>query len=213
MMAIFSRTMIAIAMLFFWGCAEREPATISPPKEAAAVIDPFLTALAKGDRTMANALVSTAATDELAQQFAADHGLLSKAPMLKPRFFYDSGKKLKTMGREFNPDGREVTLVYAGQKDGKWTSATVRIYRYRDEPFKVEYWRITNEKPQPVMSSGFNPAKLEQAGNQMRWLFGGIALFGAIGLALLIWILRRKPHLVVADGPEQARKPASTVRD
>jgi hypothetical protein len=40
-----------------------------------------------------------------------------------------------------------------------------------------------------------------------------LSVFGIAGLALLFWIIRRKPHLVVNAAPGEERPLASTVRN
>jgi hypothetical protein len=206
MTVLFSRMGLLGLLLLLAGCGEREPAVITPPKDAAAVIEPFLKELAAGNREKAAAFVSTAATDELATQFAADHKKLAAAPKLTPRF----------VNQEATPSfgsGNEVNLVYAAKSKGKWTSATVRVYSYRDEPYKVEYWRVTDKAPVPPFNSNADPEKLKQSQDMMRWIFGGLAVFGLLGLALLIWLVKRKPHLVAPDAPVEVRRSAATVRD
>jgi hypothetical protein len=206
MIAIFSRSVFLGLLLSLSGCGEREPTVIDPPREAAAVIEPFLKELAAGNREKAAAYVSTAATDELATQFVPDHKKLAAAPKLTPRF----------VNQDATPSfgsGDEVNLVYAAKSKGKWTSATVRVYRYRDEPYKVEYWRVTDKAPVPPLNSNLDPEKLKQSQDMMRWIFGALAIFGLLGLALLIWLIKRRPQLVSPDAPAETRRSAATVRD
>lgn len=200
------RFFFGMILLLLAGCGEREPAIISAPKEAAAVIEPFLKEMAAGRKDKATAYLSPAALDELEKQFVADHKKLASAAALTPRFV--TQRSMKSFG-----DGEEVSLVYAAKKDQKWTSATVRVYRYRDEPYKVEYWRVSNEAPRPAMGSGFDRKKFQQSEAITRWFMLGLAFLGLTILLVIIWVARRKPHLIAPDAPEEARRPATTVRD
>jgi hypothetical protein len=213
MRGIFSITGILVLLALLAGCGDREPDVITPPKEAAAVIEPFLKELREGDKAGAAAFVSTAATDELEAQFAGDHKKLAAATMLTPRFITKDGARLGSPIEARSAEGDEVTLVYAGLKDGKWTSATVRIYRYRDEPYKVEYWRVNNAEPAPALDSNIDPKAMKMQQRITFWMFVGLGLLGVIGLAMLVWFVRRKPHLVAPDPVEETRRSAATVGD
>jgi hypothetical protein len=200
------RLIFLMAMLLALGGCEREPAVIVPPKKAAAVIEPFLQALQSGNKAKARTYVSSAASDELDLQFATDHEKLAAAPKLTAR--YSSNNASTTYGK-----GDEVTLVYAAKHRNGWTSATVRAYRYRDEPFKVEYWRVTKRAPMPMASAGFDIEKYTERQKFNRIIFWGLGALAIIALALLVWLLRRKPHLVAAENEPESRRPATTVRD
>jgi hypothetical protein len=217
MSALFSSkgisALFGAALLLLCGCDAREPAVITPPKDAAAVIEPFLKELAAGQKDNAAAFVSTAATDELMTQFGKDHQKLAAAGKLTPRFVVQPGADLSRLGKDFDADGSEVTLVYADKTKGKWTTATVRVYRYRDEPFKVEYWRVTNQAPQPALPADLDSPEVQRTAIVMGWMMGGFALLGLFGIAGLIWMVRRKPHLLVPDEQSETRQPASTLRE
>ncbi len=196
---------LSMMLLLLGGC-EREPAVISPPKGTAAVIEPFLKDLRAGNKAAAARHVSPAAVDELEVQFAADHKLLAAAPPLTPRYTTDN------ISPSFG-EGQEVTLVYAAKQGEKWTSATVRVYRYRDEAYQVEYWRITDKPPVRALSSGATSEKNMQRQNNARIIALGLGALAIFGLVLLVWLLRRKPHLVAAENAPETRQPARTIRD
>jgi hypothetical protein len=206
MTGIFSRGALLMLFALLAGCSEREPAIITPPKDVAAVVEPFLEKLRVGDKASAAKQVSSAATDELDRQFAADHKKLAATTKLTPRFI--TRKTTPSYGA-----GDEATLVYAARNKGKWTSATVRVYRYRDEPYKVEYWRVTNAAPTPALSSDMDPEKLKQSQQMMMWIFGALGIAALFGLILLIWLLKRKPHILVPEDVPETRASASTVQD
>lgn len=207
------RFFLSFVLLLLAGCGAREPATITPPKEAAAVIEPFLKEMAAGQKEKAAAYLSPAAMDELEKQFAQDHKALAAVPKLTPRFVSQNGGNIKVGGRDLTADGHEVNLVYAAKKGEKWTTATVRAYRYRDEPYKVEYWRVTDKPPAPPMSSNINPEKLKKSEAYVRALYLGLAVCGILALALILWLVKRKPHLIAPDAPAEVRRSAATVRD
>ena len=201
------------ATLLLSGCGAREPKVVTPPKEAAVVIEPFLKELAAGNKDKAAAFVSTAATDELASQFAEDHKRLAAAGKLTPRFITQSGNDPRQLEQNSGADGSEVTLVYAAKSGDKWTSATVRVYKYRDEPYKVEYWRVANEAPKKPLSSNVDARELQRAEAITNATIVGMSLLGLFGIALLVWMIRRKPHLLVPETARETRRSASTVRE
>lgn len=207
-----SAVLLAVTLLL-GGCGAREPKVITPPKDAAAVIEPFLKELAAGNKDKAAAFVSSAATDELATQFAEDHKRLAATGKLAPRFHTQSGGIPRTLSGERKGDGKEVTMVYAVRSAEKWTTATVRVYKYRDEPFKVEYWRIANEAPQKPLTANVASKQLQQSEAVANATIIGMSIFGLFGIALLIWMVRRKPHLLVSETAGETRRSASTVRE
>jgi hypothetical protein len=195
------------------GCADREPKTVVPPKDAAAVIEPFLKELSAGNKDKAGAFVSSAATDELAAQFAADHKKLATGGKLTPRFINQSGNDPRGLSENAGADGSEVTVVYAAKTGDKWTTATVRVYKYRDDPYKVEYWRVANEAPKKPMSSNIDAKKLEETEALTNAMAVGFSILGILGIALLIWLVRRRPQLLVPEEIVETRRSASTVRE
>jgi hypothetical protein len=208
MTAIFSRTGLLGLLLLLAGCGEREPAVITPPTEVAAVIEPFLAAIRNGQIDAAKSHVLHGAADELDTQFAADYAQLAKAPPLKPRFL--EKKPTPVFGANFEI----VTLVYAARHNGKWTSATIRAARSNpSDPFKVEYWRVTNAAPQPTMLANADPKRVEMQQKITIWMMAGLSLLGVLGLILIFWLVKRKPHLIAPDAPAEVRKSAATVRD
>jgi hypothetical protein len=206
MIGIFSRAGCVGLLLLLMACGEREPAVIVPPQEAAAVIEPFLQAVRKGDKAAASLHVAPTATDELQAKFAADHKLLAAAPKLTPRFIDPAGDySLRS--------GQTLGLVYATKKDGKWTTAYLRAHKGETGPYRIEYWSMSNKVPTPTMNSEIDPKRVKTQQQIIFIIFGALSVFGIAGLALLLWIIRRKPHLVVNDVPTEERQAASTVRD
>jgi hypothetical protein len=186
------------------GCGEREPAVIDAPNDVAKVVAPFLKEMRAGNKDKAMQYVSPAARDEFALQYDADQKKLAAAPELTARFITPQG---------FKGDGTETNIVYAARKDGKWTSATVRLYRYRDEPYEIEYWRVTNQAPSPVLQSSTEEKMMKEMAPAMLWSLVGIGLLGVIGIALLLWLVKRRPKIISPDIPEERRAAAVTVRE
>lgn len=188
----------SVILLLLAGC-NREPAVISPPKEAAAVAAPFLKQMAAGNKESASAYVANGAMDELQTQFAADHKRLAAAPALTPRYIDRIGDK--------------IVLVYAAKKNDKWTSATLRLYRVGNEPFKIEYWRVANREPVPTMVASTDPKLVKMQQTMMYVMFGAMGLFGLIALGVLFWVIKRRPQLIVPEEVEETRANAVSVRD
>lgn len=201
------------ATLLLSGCGVREPKVVAPPKEAAAVIEPFLKELAAGNKDKAATFVSTAATDELAKQFGEDHKRLAAAGKLTPRFVTLAGNDLRRLSENSGADGTEATVVYAAKSGDKWTTATVRVYRYRDDPYKVEYWRVANEAPKKPFTSNLDSKQLQRSEAITNATIIGMSLLGLFGIALLIWMVRRKPHLLLPETASETRRSASTLRE
>jgi hypothetical protein len=200
------RFFFGMILLLLAGCGEREPAVITPPKEATAVIEPFLRELAAENKDKAAAYLSPAALDELDSQFAADSKKLAAAPILTPRFIN------KVESSSYGAADK-IVLVYGAKQKDKWTSATIRLFRAGDQPYRIEYWRVTNNAPQPTMVASTDPKLVEMQQKITFWTMAGLAVFGVLGLALIFWLIRRKPHLIAPDATAEPRRSAATVRD
>ena len=206
-------TAIFAMLLLLGGCGKREPHAIQAPKQAVVVIEAFLKEVSAGNKDKAAAFASPAAIDELDTQFVEDHKKLAASEKLTLRYTFQSGGKAYRRDDERLGDGEEVTMVYAAKTGDKWTSATVRAYKYRDEQFKVEYWRVANEAPRKPVSSNVDAKRLKRSEAFRNASLIGIALMCLFGIVLLIWLVVRKPHLRVRGTETEARRPASTVRD
>jgi hypothetical protein len=217
MSALFSPKGILVGLvgmlLLLGGCGEREPAVIKPPQDAAKVIEPFLRELAAGQKNKAAAFVSSGAIDELDTQFAADHKKLAAAAKLTPRFVTRSGDTPVLSDRVLDSEGNKATLVYAAKSKGKWTTVTVRVAREPEDAFKVEYWRVSNDAPTGPLPPGMDTPEAKQAHTMMAWVMGALALLGLFGIIALLWIIRRKPHLVVPEETLERRQSATTLRE
>lgn len=202
---IFSRLGLAALLLLLAACGPREADVISPPKDVAAIVAPFLDALRKGQKAEARKYVLDGAADELDAQFGPDHVRLAQGPALKPRL----------MEERVTAQGTDIVIAYAARQNGQWTSATVRVSRPDSKsPYKIAYWRITGNPP----SLATGAAALEETAamaRQSRLIFWGIlALFAMLCLGLLIWAWRNRTRPDAHDNQgADGRSIASTTRD
>jgi hypothetical protein len=198
---------IALLLTCLGGCS-REPVAIDTPKAEAAIAEPFLTALRRGNRAEAEKFVALAARDELDGQFDADHKILAVAPALTPRFITPEGSR-----QNYRDGSTETSIVFAGQKDGKWTSVTMRLFRDGDAPFAVEYWRVENAAPVPVLQSTEEAKIMREMAPGIMWSMIALAVVGAIGLVAFLMLVLRRPSLFSPDTPADGRVAATTVRE
>ena len=171
------------------------------------MIEPFLKELAAGNKEESRAFVAVDATDEFDLQFADDYKKLSKVGKLTPRFVYIP--KTPVFGDNLD----EATLVYAVKKDAVWTTATIRVYRFPGKPYVINYWRVSHKIPTPVTRSNTDAKQLQRSEDITNATIVGMSLLGLLGIALLVWTVRRKPHLLVPETASEARRSASTVRE
>jgi hypothetical protein len=103
--------------------------------------------------------------------------------------------------------------VYSVKKDERWTTATIRVYRFPGKPYVINYWRVSNKIPKPVTRSSTDAKQLQRTEAITNATLVGMSLLGLFGIALLVWMVRRKPHLLVPETAGEARRSASTVRE
>jgi hypothetical protein len=185
------------------GCSWNEPAMIDLPDEIEAVSSPFVIAMQKGSREAAAKHVSPNAQDELAAHFGTEQGYLKKYPQLTPRFI--TYKPERMMG----PEDSEVTIVYAARKSGDWAMIEVRLFRLRDEPYEVDYWKIRNQAP---VAKSYGP-NMRPAFRVFAAIAAVLVIGGALAIGIVIWLVRRKPHIIVPEAPTERRSAAITTRD
>ncbi len=201
--ADFLKRLPLVLLFLLAACSWDEPAVVDVPKEVDVASGAFVAAVQKGDPQAAAKHVAPTAQDELAAQFATDSKALKAAPKLTPRFITYKPKSM--MG----PEDSEVTIIYAARENGEWTTMEVRIFRLRNEPYEVDFWKISNEVP---AAKSYKPSVRPLIG-----LFAGIAgiiaFLGLAAIALIIWIVRRKPHIVVPAQTTERRVAAVTTRE
>lgn len=162
----------------------------------------FLMAMQKANRIGAIALVATNAQDEFTGSFGDDSKKLKSAPPL--RFVFAAPLKKHSI----DPIGYEANLVYAVSDGGEWTTATLRLYRFDTDAYRVEYWRIDDSEPN-ILAMSDDPA-LQNLPAMIRWMGLGLALGGLLLIGVIVWLARRKPHLVAPDKAEEKRVAAVT---
>jgi predicted small lipoprotein YifL len=209
MPGIFSRLGLIALLAVLTACGERAPEIITPPKEVAATVEPFLTALRNGEKQAAAAYVFESAADELDAQFGADHVKLAEGPVLKPRLMRVHPAPV------FGADLGTVTIVYAARQKGRWTSATVRLQRVSAQwPYKVEYWRVNNNPPSLATGKAASEETAAMTKNARLIFWGIVALLASLVLALVVWAYRNRTRPVVDSDDDDERRPvASTTRD
>lgn len=201
--ADFLKRLPLVLLFLLAACSWNEPAVVEVPKEVDVAAGAFVAALQKGDQQAAAKHVAPTAQDELAAQFASDSKALRPASKLTPRFI--TYKPASMMG----PEDSEVTIIYAARANGEWTKMEVRLFRLGDEPYEVDYWKISNDVP---AAKNYTP--------DLRPLFGIFAAIAGVivvlGIALIgtiLWIVRRKPHIVSPPVENERRAAAITTRE
>lgn len=204
MPGIFSRLGMMALLLLLAACGGREADVIEAPKDVAATVEPFLSALRNGQKAEAARNVVPAAQDELEAQFGPDHVRLAQSSVLEPRLIKFHPKPV------FGADLGTVTIAYGAQQKGRWTSVTIRLQRVEANPYKIEYWRITNSPPSLATGRAADEEVAQRARYGQLMFWGVIALFGLIVLGLLIWAWRNRSR---PDGgsDETGRRPAATT--
>lgn len=189
------------ALVGLLGC-NRQPVTeVSLPADVAAVTTPFLAAVRRGDQTAVEKFVTDGFADDSRVQFAEMSALLKKSPELVPAIYQP---KLQTFGADEN----EVMLTFAAKDGEEWITSEIRMYRPENGDFEIEYWDVNSDTKPPEL--------LKHAGQMqlfMAWFMGGLALMALLGLTLLIWVIKRRTHIIAPEPVAETRRVAATVRD
>ncbi len=201
--ADFLKRLPLVLLFLLAACSWNEPAVVDVPKEIDVASGAFVAAVQKGDQQAAAKHVAPTAQDELAAQFAADSKALTAAPKLTPRFITYKPASMR------GPEDSEVTIIYAARTNSEWATMEVRLFRLGDEPYEVDYWKISNDAP---AAKNYTP--------DLRPLFGIFAAIAGVivvlGIALIgtiLWIVRRKPHIVSPPVESERRAAAITTRE
>lgn len=182
--------------------AQDQSAEIAAAKQVA---ETFLGSMKKANRVDARPLVAATARDEFDARFDKDSKRLTAGP--KPRFIFAAPLKSHSL----DPIEYEATLLYAAKQDGDWTTVKLRLYRFDQDPYRVEYWKIENKAPD-ILALSDDPA-LRSFPSIMRWVGLGLALGGMLLIGVILWLVRRKPRLVAPENPVETRPVAITRRD
>lgn len=198
---IFLAAMLLSALFGLSGC-NRQPITeVSLPADVAAVTTPFLAAVRRGDQAAAEKFVTEGFADDSRVQFAEMSALLKKSPELVPAVYQP---KLRTFGADEN----EVLLTFAAKKGEQWITSEIRMYRPENGDFEIEYWDVNSDVKPPEL--------LKHAGEMqqfMAWFMGGLSVMALFGLALLVWVVKRRTHIIAPEPVVEHRRVAATVRD
>lgn len=200
-----ARIFLAVALVAsFFGltsCMSDDIDKVNLPTDVAAISDPLIAAIKRGDQKMAEKHIAPAFVDDSRVQFAEMSALLKKAPPLVPTLYVP---KQETFG----PNKDEISVTYIAQDGKKWVSAEIRMYRPERGAFEIEYWDVKEAKEPPPLL-----AHAQQMRTFTNWLMVAITISALLGLALLIWIVKRRTHLIAPDAVQETRRVASTVRD
>jgi hypothetical protein len=99
-------------------------------------------------------------------------------------------------------------LTFATKKDRQWITSEIHMYEPEAGEFEIQYWDV---------NASDNPPELLAHAQQMRmftgWFTAGLAVMALLGLALLIWVVKRRTHIIAPEPVIETRRVASTVRD
>ncbi len=198
---IFLVLAVALSVFGLSACNGAPVNEVPLPDDVAAVTTPFLAAVKRGDQAAAEKFMSKTFVDDSRIQFAEMSALLKKSPPLVPAIYQPKAELL-------GPNENEVNLTFA-TKDGKqWISSEIRMYRPESGKFEIEYWDV---------NAADKPPELLAHAAQMRmftgWFMGGMAVMALLGLALLIWVVKRRTHIIAPEPVLETRRVAATVRD
>ncbi len=200
-----SRIFLVLAMalsVFGLSACNRAPVNEVPlPEDVAAVTTPFLTAVKRGDQAAAEKYVSKGFVDDSRIQFAEMSALLKKSPPLVPAIY-------QPMPEQLSSNKNEVNLTFATKDSKQWITSELRLYRSKNGKFEIEYWDV---------NAADKPPELLAHAQEMRmftgWFMGGVAVMALLGLALLIWVVKRRTHIIAPEPVIETRRVAATVRD
>lgn len=200
-----SRIFLVLAMLlsvFGLSACNRAPVNEVPlPEDVAAVATPFLTAVKRGDQAAAEKYVAKGFVDDSRIQFAEMSALLKKSPPLVLAIY-------QPMPELLGQNKNEANLTFATKDGTQWITSELRLYRSENGKFEIEYWDVNAaDKPPELL------AHAEQMRMFTGWFMGGMAVMALFGLALLIWVVKRRPHILVPNAAPESRRVAATVRD
>nr|WP_315457249.1 hypothetical protein [uncultured Sphingorhabdus sp.] len=98
-------------------------------------------------------------------------------------------------------------VTYAAQDGNSWVTSEMRITRI-NRNVVIEYWDVTAAKQPPEMLKHAQDMRV-----YMRYGLLGALLSALAGIALLVWLVRNRTHIISPDAVADTRPVASTVRD
>lgn len=191
-----------VASLFGLSACDRPAVSeVQLPDDVAAVTTPFLAAVKRGDQAAAEKFISETFVDDSRVQFAEMSALLKKSPTLVPAIYQPKPGML-------GPNKDEVNLTFATKEGGQWISSEIRLYRPEGGKFEIEYWDVNSDKKPPELL-----AHAQDMQKFMGWLFAAMAVSALLGLALLLWVVKRRTYIIAPEPVVEHRSVAATVRD
>ncbi|MBL0924855.1 MAG: hypothetical protein IBJ12_10375 [Sphingomonadaceae bacterium] len=195
------RIFLILAVFVMAACDRQAVTAVRLPEDVALTSNLFLEAARNGDQAAAEKLMTADFVDDSRLQFAEMSALLKKSPPLVPAVYQPKPEML-------GPSKDEVTVIFAARQNDRWVTSNVRLYRPAGGIFEVEYWDVTvAQRPPPLL------AHARQMQNFLSWGMAGLALMALLGLALLIWVVKRRTHIIAPEPVIETRRVAATVRD
>jgi hypothetical protein len=196
-----ARIFLVLALFALSACNRQVVSEVKLPDDVAAVTTPFLAAVKRDDQAAAEKFVSEGFVDDSRVQFAEMSALLKKSPPLVAAIYQPKPSML-------GPNKDEVTLTFAAKDDKQWISSEIRLYRPEGGKFEIEYWDVNAaEKPPELLARAQDMQKF------MGWFMGAMAVMALAGLALLIWVVKRRTYIIAPEPVVETRRVAATVRD
>ncbi len=193
MSRIFLIFMLVASAFGISGCTQETKVETALPAEVSAVTQPFLEAVRRGDQRAAEKYVAPEFIDQSGTQFQSMSAILKKAPAL-PATVSQPGT-----------DGPRV--IFAAKDSKMWVSSDIQLGRINGK-YTILYWNV-QKTPKP-------PAMLAHAQVMRGFVRNGfmvLAIFSLAALAVLIWIVRNRTHLVAPEPELETRRVAATVRN
>lgn len=193
MSRIFLLLVMSIASFSLPACNRSTNARPPLPEEITAVVKPFYEAVRRGDQQAAEKYVAPGFIDDSRVQFAEMSGILKDAPRLAPAIQQHQGSG--------------AYLTFAAH-DGKIrVTSEVRVVRYHSK-LMIEYRDVTTTDKAPEIVGHAQDMKRYTSYALMAVAFAALA-----GLALLIWVVRNRTHIIAPEAAIETRRVAATVRN
>lgn len=199
MARIFIRIAVLASLLGLSACSSDAVSRVPLPDDAKLVTETFLSAVRRGDQAAAEKLLASTFVDDSRLQFAEMAFVLKNSPELVPAIYRPEAGVLG-----LNPD--EIVVIYAAKQSKQWISSEIRLYRKKGGTFKIEYWDVRAAKQQPALL-----AHAQDMHRFTQWAFGAMALCAIAFLLILLWIVKRKTHILVPNVVADQRQVAATT--
>ena len=193
MSRIFLLFVMSMAALGLSACNRSTDTRPPLPAEITAVVKPFYEAVRRGDQKATEKYVAPGFIDDSRVQFAEMSGILKNAPRLTPVIQQRQGSG--------------AYLTFAAQDGKMWVTSEVRVIRYRNKPM-IEYWDVVSAEKAPELVTHTQDMKRYTSFALMAVAFAALA-----GLALLIWVVRKRTHIITPEATIETRRVAATVRN